>query len=566
MTDVNLTWENPPSSLGIKELKIFKIAEDYTEKNYAVFIEDSELLASVPMTAPNVTQTYVDEDVDPGTFTYGIFSSNNLGLGPGDLIDTAVVVIPPLAINVTPGYIDYTALSWAITYDGDLEEYTSFTYELSTSDTEFDANVVNTETLSSTLSTKLYTELTGQQNYYMRVTAQGLFTVYSNIASAHTDPCTEFTSTRAANGDGTYTLTVTTNVPNEAVFVSEDIDNSNIRGLVRPIANDQFGNLWLAVGESRAYDPETGEMGGRLVFDTGFPKFLNFENRWNSSYAQDLYASNVPGHIPYLANSIKYTSRVSNQQNNVMFFNDDSQRGKFVYPISMFAGNFSGVVEALGKTFTYFKDQTADGSHYDWLQSNDSGETAASYLEYFNQFDTIIYTGTDAVSGNSPWLSENFIQGLLDYVDGGGGVIFVTDHSAFQFILNPIVANFGIQFTETVDRSSGHSAYQVSTILDNTEYLPGGFHPLFENISESSSIYAGASEGVIVYYDSETGLTSTENPNPTARTSQYSSGESKSLTITTHTNSENTPISGGKLIIRTASGCGAILDPIPQSS
>lgn len=565
MTDVNLTWVNPASSLGVKEIKIFKISGDYTEKNHTVFIEDSALLAAIPMTAPNVSQTYVDQNVVPGTFTYGVFSSNNLGLGPGDLCDTAVVVIPPLAIGVTPGYIDYGSLSWGVTYDGDVEEYSSFTYELSTSETDFDANIVETETVSAVKNNVLYNSLTGQQSYYFRVKAQGVFTVYSDISGSHTDPCTEFTATRVDDGDGSFTLTVTTNVANEAVFVSEDLNNSDIRGLVRPIANDEFGNLWLAVGESRAYDPDTGQTGGRLVFDTGFPKFLNVGSGatiWQSAWAQNLYASNVPGHISYLANSIKYTRRAFNPQNNVMYFNDDSQQGRYKFPISMFQANFAGVVGAIGSTFTYFKDQTAAGSHYNWLQTNDAGETAATYLEYFNQFDTILYTGTDYVSGSDPWLSENFIQGLLDYVDGGGGIVFITDHDSFQKVMNPIVANFGIQFTSSADRNPGRDEYKVSTILGNSSYLPGGFHPLFENISPTASISAGASEGNIVYYDKETGLTSTDNPNPTARTSQYSSGDSKSVTITAHTDSDSTPISGSKLIIRTASGCGDILDAI----
>jgi hypothetical protein len=565
MTDVNLTWVNPASSLGVKEIKIFKISGDYTQKNHSVFIEDSSLLAAIPMTAPNVSQTYVDQDVVPGTFTYGVFSSNNLGLGPGDLCDTAVVVIPPLAIGVKTGYIDYSSLSWGITYEGDLEEYSSFTYELSTSETEFDANIVETETVATIKNNILYSGLTGQQSYYFRVKAQGVFTVYSEISGSHTDPCSEFTATRTEDGVGGFTLTVTTNVANEAVFVSEDLNDSDIRGLVRPIADDEFGNLWLAVGESRAYDPDTGDTGGRLVFDTGFLKFTSDRTVWKSAWAGNLYASNVPGHISYLANSIKYTRRISSPQNNIMYFSDDSQLGQFKYPISRFTANFSGVVETLGSTFTYFKDQTADGSHYNWLQANDSNETAASYLEYFNQFDTIIYTATDILDGRSPWLSENFIEGFLNYVDGGGGAIFITDHDSFQGVVNPIVANFGIQFTSSVDRNAGNPAYQVSNILSNSLNLPGGFHPLFENISPTASISAVDSEGILVYYDTVTGLTSTENPNPTARTSKYSSGDSKSVTITTHTDSDNTPIGGSKLIIRTASGCGEIIEPTSSS-
>ena len=35
----------------------------------------------------------------------------------------------------------------------------------------------------------------------------------------------------------------------------------------------------------------------------------------------------------------------------------------------------------------------------------------------FNEFDTIIYTGTDNVVNNISWLSENFKTALIEYVD-----------------------------------------------------------------------------------------------------------------------------------------------------
>lgn len=566
MTDINLTWENPASSLGIKEFKIFKISGDYTDKNHTVFIQDSTLLATVPMTAPNVVQTYVDTNVESGTFTYGVFSSNNLGLGPGDLLDTAVVVIPPITLTATPGYVDYHALSWAISYDGDIEEYTSFTYELSTSETEFDENIVETETVSSPLNDKLYNNLARQQNYFFRVKAQGLFTAYSEISGSHTDPCTEFSASRTQNEDGTFSLTITVNNANEAVFVSEDLRDIAVRGLVRPIANDQAGNLWLAVGESIAFNSETGIAGGRLVFDTGFLKYFENVSAWNDAYGEDLYASTVPGQLPFMANAIKYTSRAVNPSNKVLFFNDDSQRNPtFNYETSQFVGNFTGITDFLGKELFYFKDETGDAGHYNWIIDNDAGETVESYLNYFNQFDVIIYAGTDVVTEPS-YLSNNFITALLDYVDEGGGLIITTDHDIFHTTVNPIVENYGIQFTGNIDRATNTTPYRVSTILANSAYIPGGFHPLFENMAQTSYIRVAHSEGVLVYYDKETGLTSTDTPVAVSRTSQYDSGPTKSITVTHHTDATGSEIGPGRLIVRTASGCGEEIAEIPAES
>lgn len=594
MTDVNLKWDNPPSSLGIKELKIFKIAEDYTEKNHAVFIEDSQLLATVPMTAPNVDQIYVDNDVAPGTYTYGIFSSNNLGLGPGDLIDSAVVIIPPLQIEATSGYIGYTGLSWAITYTGETSEYSSFAYEISTSDTDFESNIVDTETRSSTIESKLFSGLTSQQSYFFRVKAEGPATVYSNISEAYTDPCTEFSAVRTDDGDGTYTLKVTTNNVNEGVYLAEEMNNSDFRALVRPLADDEFGNLFIAVGEGKPYDPETDTSGGTVIFDAAMPKFYDdikwsssapLTVRWKDEYKNDIYGSNTPGEYGTLTNYIKHSSRKKNPTGKVLYFNDTSYllvgSNRNNYGIAMYDSTFNGCSEAAGKTFHYFKDLEGSGksaveqtsediAHYQWVQDNPN-ESEADYKNYFEQFDTIIWLGATQNNGSngmatSPvastrWVPQNMINALLDYFDGGGGFVFITDHSVFQYTVNTVIKHFGVQFTGSVNRNAGNSAYKVSNILNNTEYIPNGFHPVFENIPSSANLFATEDEGKLAYYNTHDGLTSTDpNDLPTARTSSFVTDSNKEVTADAH--NDNTPFAKGKIIVRTASGCGLIIPRI----
>lgn len=494
------------------------------------------------------------------------------GTGPSNL-DAS----PETSIVSTPGYVDYSVISFNFTYTGDFSAFTNYEYSLSTnadSEASFEANIVQTVNSSTQLINKLYSNLTPQTLYYVRVKATGAGgSVYSNfssntsLAGQISDPCTDFTATRVDDGDGTYTLTVTTNLAEESVFIAEALNNTDIRGLVRPLANDEFGNKFLAVVEGTGFDENAITTGGRGVFDAGFLKYRGQE--WSSSYANNVYAASTPAQFPFLVNSIKYTSRQFNQTGKVLYLCDSAglnpTPGK--YDVTDFDSTIEACTGLANKTMDFWKDQTANASHYDWFMANDASETAQTYLTYLNQYDTIVYVSS-ATTG-SPYFSSHFIEAIHTYMDQGGGLIGLNDHGVFQWNSNAIVAKFGFQFTGNVDRNSnatganGQFVYQVSNILSNTEYMPSGYHPLFENVSPNARMAAGATEGVITYYDTATGMTTTVNPLPTALNSSYSSGVNKSVTITNHTDSANTDLGGGKLIVRTASGCGEILPAIP---
>ena len=490
-------------------------------------------------------------------------------------------------ITSSPGYVDYSSLSFSFSYIGDFTPYNNYEYYISTnadSEAAFEAAIVQTFTSTNQLLNKLYRNLDPQVVHYVRVKATGPNgALYSNFASMTTlggqitDPCTQFSATRTDDGDGTYTLEVTTNIPNEGVFVSEALNNVETRGLIRPLANDEFGDIFLAVVEGTGFDSSSQTTGGRAVFDAGWQKYRDQE--WNASYANNVYASNVPAQFPFMLNAINYTSRQFNKTNKVLYLNDNpghptpSTPGK--YDVGDYDNSLSALTGLSGRTFEYWKGQTANASHYNWFMANDASETVQSYLSYLNQYDTLI-TVSAADFGASPTLpyySSHLIEAIHTFMDQGGGWIGLNDHGEYQMNVNPMVAKFGFQFTSGasgtgVDRNTnannaaGDPAYQISTMLANTEYLPSGYHPLFENLSPTSRMAAGPTEGIISFYDTTVGMTTTVNPVPTARTSSYSSGSTRTVTITNHTDTSNTALTGGRLIIRTASGCGVIIPKI----
>ena len=149
-------------------------------------------------------------------------------------------------------------------------------------------------------------------------------------------------------------------------------------------------------------------------------------------------------------------------------------------------------------------------------------------------------------------LAPNFVQGLLDYFDNGGGLFVITDHDVFQTIVNQILPYYGVKFTGLINRTTDNDAYKVSTILGNTTYIPQGVHPLFQDMLPTATIRAGGSEGKIIYDD--------DPSTGGAFTSSYTSDANGDLEITIHNN--DVDVGYGQLIIRTANDCGAMFDPI----
>jgi hypothetical protein len=90
--DIDLTWDITPMAgqTDIDSLEIFQKLGDHTaEADMAVFRTGA---TSVDTPAKNATN-YTHMGVAAGTYTYGVFSKNQGGYGPGDLINTALVVL-----------------------------------------------------------------------------------------------------------------------------------------------------------------------------------------------------------------------------------------------------------------------------------------------------------------------------------------------------------------------------------------------------------------------------------------------------------------------------------------
>ena len=379
-------------------------------------------------------------------------------------------------------------------------------------------------------------------------------------------PCARFTVTRVIDSAGNSVLSITTDTPDTRVWIQETTDSTlDIRGVVRPIADDEFGYLFIASGEGVAGS-------GRLIFDGGFPKYYN--RFWDDAYLTDLYHESVPGQYPFLANCIEYsTTRDQNTRTNRVCYLNDRDRNQYygVYPLNApddgisidgFQHSLNGVCQATGRTMSYFQDvdggtidpDTGDPSatvfngdaHRDWIVASDW--TADQYQSYFEQFDVVLWFGTAVAD----WLNtlggtgSAVIQGLLQAYDTGTGVICVTDHDDFQSVINHLVAAWGVTFSSNLDRDSTADAYLVSTMLANTDYIPDGTHVLFDNIPVTSRIFAGKSEGVV--NRTTTGL----------ELQNFTSDENAELTVSTNSSGESW-FGSGELYITTANGCSTRL-------
>lgn len=89
--DIDLTWDIAPMAgqTDIDSLEIFVKSGDHVGQSTSDFITGATSVATPAQGDSAFTHT----GVAAGTWTYGIFSKNQGGYGPGDLVDTALVVL-----------------------------------------------------------------------------------------------------------------------------------------------------------------------------------------------------------------------------------------------------------------------------------------------------------------------------------------------------------------------------------------------------------------------------------------------------------------------------------------
>lgn len=90
---VILSWTNPAEVGDIDTIEIYRKTGDHTDvSDYEAFRTDAVLVKSEDVGAADTSQQYADEDVSNGVYTYGAFSKNAGGFGPGDLINSTITV------------------------------------------------------------------------------------------------------------------------------------------------------------------------------------------------------------------------------------------------------------------------------------------------------------------------------------------------------------------------------------------------------------------------------------------------------------------------------------------
>lgn len=91
--NVKLSWTNPSSVGDIDTIEIYRKSGDHTAvSDFDAFRTGATLVVSEAVGSAGVAQEYTESSVAAGTYTYGAFSKNGGGFGPGDLIDSTLVV------------------------------------------------------------------------------------------------------------------------------------------------------------------------------------------------------------------------------------------------------------------------------------------------------------------------------------------------------------------------------------------------------------------------------------------------------------------------------------------
>ena len=90
--NVKLTWTNPGTVGDIDTIEVFRKSGDHTSAAAADFRSGATPVTSVAVGSASSNQEYTEENVPAGTYTYGAFSKNAGGFGPGDLTDSTIVV------------------------------------------------------------------------------------------------------------------------------------------------------------------------------------------------------------------------------------------------------------------------------------------------------------------------------------------------------------------------------------------------------------------------------------------------------------------------------------------
>lgn len=259
-------------------------------------------------------------------------------------------------------------------------------------------------------------------------------------------------------------------------YNTQDGTTSSVLDKAENLVYDEFGNPFISVVDN--------VNGGRLIFDAGFPKYYN--GNWNGATTFD----GMRQQFKFMHNIVKWIGNTHKSRGKVLIYGDaieDANYSVHENASSDFNLSIPSTISIAG-----FTPVIKEASHPDFNGSKSANRKVDMTLEEMNNYSAIIVMS----SGGWESLTDEAANNFTTYVNNGGGVYIITDHSYFQPTGNQILRKFGSEFYGTIDRTGSNAAYKLSTIwsrLDGTGYGEG--HPLWTGLTETSSIPAGGSEG-----------------------------------------------------------------------
>lgn len=256
---------------------------------------------------------------------------------------------------------------------------------------------------------------------------------------------------------------------------TQDITTTSILSETENLIYDQFGNPFISVVDN--------QNGGRLMFDGGFPKFYNQNLKGNPKKFKDL-----PIQFKFMNNVIKWVGETHKSRGKVLLYGD-RLAGTDHYHIKSTGG--AGFRKSIPHTIDVagFDPVVKDYQDYGGVYGSKQASISSSEMSKYSAIIVMSSGGWDSLDNET---ANNFTT----YVNNGGGVYIITDHSWFQKTGNQILKKFGSEFYGVVDRVGSDPAYKMSTIwaaLNGTKYNKR--HDLWDGLSSSDSIAAGGSEG-----------------------------------------------------------------------
>jgi len=94
MANIKITWTNPADVSDQDTVEVYRASGDETASSDEDFrtAAGTAIFSVDPSSYAGTTQDVTDTGVSAGTYTYGAFSKNAAGFGPGDLADSTITI------------------------------------------------------------------------------------------------------------------------------------------------------------------------------------------------------------------------------------------------------------------------------------------------------------------------------------------------------------------------------------------------------------------------------------------------------------------------------------------